>query len=60
MPATAMARAFMFLGHTILVNAISQVHLEGIYSNLVQMSTWTAQILVVKGHCDLTKHIFEK
>ena len=38
-PAAAVAPGIMFSGHPILVNAISQEHLEGISSNLAQTST---------------------
>ena len=45
----------------ILVNPISQEQLQGIYSNLAHMSTWTQgsneQILVVKGQSYLASHL---
>jgi len=44
------------------VKAISQEHLEGISSDLAQMSNWTREqtdeMLVVNGHFFLTKHAF--
>lgn len=37
---------------------ISQECFMRMSANLAQTSAWTDQILVVKGHCDLTEHVF--
>lgn len=42
--------------HTICINMTLQKFLEVLSSDLIQMSTWTAELIVVvrgQGHCDL-------